>query len=117
MSAGGGAVLVPPLWLALPVCAPWCPPLRFLSLRPRPWSFPFLARPGFPAPVLCRPRCPVPVGACLPGCPFPSLVLPLPVPFPFPVWWWWGGGGACGAPMAHAWGWAGLDPPAEGLGL
>ena len=39
------------------------------------------------------------------GCPFPSLALPLPVRFPFPVWWCLGGGGACGAPMAHAWGW------------
>ena len=112
VSAGGGAVLVPPLWHALPVCAPWCPPLPPLSLRHGPWSFPFLARWWFPAPVLCRPLAlSLWATACylglllapLPGCPFPSLAVPLPVPFPFPVWWWWGWGGACGALMAHAW--------------
>ena len=65
MSAGGGAVLVFPLWRALPVCAPWCPQLRPLPLCHGPWPCLFLALWWFSAPVLCLSRCPVPVGACL----------------------------------------------------
>ena len=83
VSAGGGVVLVPQLWHALPVCAPWCPLLRHLSLR-HPWSFSFLACWWFPAPVLFRPRCPVPVGACLlpwaPPRPLAGVSHPVPCP-------------------------------------
>ena len=76
LSAEGGAVLVLLLWRALPRFAPWCPPLRPLSLCHGPWPFLFLAFWWFLAPVLCRPRCPVPVGACL---------LPLASPCPLAV--------------------------------
>ena len=115
MSAGGGAVLVPRFWQALPVCVPWCPPMCPLSLRHGPWSFPSLACWWFPAPVLCRPRCPVPVGACLlpwaPPRPLAGVSLPVPCPplacalsLPSVVVVGWGRGD-CGAPMTHTWGW------------
>ena len=107
-------MLVPPLWRAIPVCAPWCPSLRSLPLCHGPWSCPFMALWWLLAPVLCRPRCPVPVGACpLPWAtprplaglsfsfPCPPLALALSLPGVVVVGW----GGACGAPITHAWGW------------
>ena len=125
MSAGGGAVLLPPLWRAVPVCAPWCPSLRSLPLCHGPWCFPFLARWWFPAPVLRRPRCPVPVGACLlpwaPPRPLAGLSFPVPCPsfalalsLPGVVVVGWGGGlrGADGPCL----GVGGLEPPAEVFG-
>ena len=71
--ARGGAALVPLSWYALPVCGlwrlPWCP----LPLCLGPRSCPFLVLGWFPAPTLCRFRCPVPMGACpslgAPPCP------------------------------------------------
>ena len=125
MSAGGGAVLVSPLWHALPVYAPWCPALRPLSLRHGPWSFPSLACWWFPAPVSCRPRCPVPVRACLllwaPPRPLSGVSLPVPCPplacalcLPGVVVVGWAGGlwGADGPCLGPG----GLEPPAEGFG-
>ena len=104
VSAGAGAVLVPPLWRGLPVCAPWCPSLAPLPLGHGPGSFPFLAGWWFHGPVLCRPRCLVHVGACpLPWAspcplaglsfPFPCLSLALALSLPGVVVVGWEGGG------------------------
>ena len=91
---------------SVPVASPSCPFGGSL--------LPCCVAPG--ALYLWAPACHFrPVLAPWPECLFLSLALPLPVPFPFPVWWWWGVGGACGAPMAHALGVGGLEPPAEGL--
>ena len=102
MSAGGGAVVVLPLWRALPMCAPWCSALRPLPLCPS-FSWPF----GGSLPPCCV--APDALSLWAPACSLGPLLAPLPralpLPFPFPVWWWWGGAGAYGAPMAHAWGW------------
>ena len=66
---GGGAVPVPPVWSAPPSwCVSWCPSLRPLPQCHGPWPFLFpvsVVLRSFFAPVLCCPRCPVPVGACL----------------------------------------------------
>ena len=121
LSAGGGAVLVPPLWHAVPACAPWCPPLCPLCLRHGPCSFLFLAHWWFPAPVLCRSRCPVPVGACLSPWALAGVSLPVPCSLParafsFPgvvvVGW---GGGLLGTDGPHP-GSGCLEPLGEGLG-
>ena len=121
---GGGVVLVPPSWYALPGCGswhlPWCPVPACLGPRSRP----FLVFGWFPAPMWCLFRRPVPVSACphlgplralLPECPLVSPALPLPLSSPFVVWWWggagWGGGADGPGP-----GVGGLEPLTEGLG-
>ena len=106
-------------------CGLWCLPLCPLSLRHGPCSFPFLADGWFPAPVLCRSRCPVPVGACLSfwalPCPLVGVSLSVPCPplaralsLPGVVVVGWGGGlwGSDGPRL----GVDGLEPLAEGLG-
>ena len=111
-SAGAGAALVPLSWYALPACGSWCPPWCPLSLTLGPRSCPFLALGRFPAPKLCRFRCPVPMGACLSLgallCPLAGVSLSVPRPplaraLSLPGVVVVGGGG--GAPMAQAWGW------------
>ena len=66
---GAGAVPVPPVWCAPPSwCASWCPSLPPLPQCHGPWPFlyPVLVVLRWSlAPLLCCPRCPVPVGACL----------------------------------------------------
>ena len=80
-----------------------CPPLLPLSLRHSPCSFPVLAHGWFPAPMLCRSRCPVSVGTCLSPralpCPLAGVSLPVPCPplaralsLPSAVVVGWGGG-------------------------
>ena len=90
-----GAGLVLPLWRALPVCSPWCPPLRPLPLCHGPSPFLFLA-PCCVAPGVLSLWAP----ACYLGPPLVLLPRALPLPFPFPVWWWWGGRGG---PVARRW--------------
>ena len=72
-------------WSSLPVCRSWCPPLRPITLCHGPWPFLFLAL-GWPlSPMLCCPRCPVPVGACLlPWAPPRPLAAGLPFALSLP---------------------------------
>ena len=62
---GGGAVPVPALWRALPVCAPRCPSLRPLPLCHGPWPFLFLALLVVSCPRVVLPPVPCPFGRLL----------------------------------------------------
>ena len=118
----GWGALVPPSWYALLAGGSWCPPRCPLSLRPGPCSLPFPALGWFPAPTLCRSRCPVPMGACLSpwalpcplagvslSAPCPALARALSLPGVVVVGL---GGGAAGPGL----GVGGLEPLAEGSG-
>ena len=98
-----GAVLVHLLWRALPVCAPWCPPLRPLPLCHGPRPFLICPLGGFLPPCCVSPGAlSLWAPACYLGHLLAALLRAFPLPLTFPVFWWWARGGVSGAPKAHA---------------